>query len=98
MAARTNSSWAPRGPRSRSRPSLRLGLLRPCRRFFPRLEEECSCFRFFQEMPQKPNLEQPISPAGYVAKNLTAWRKFSEREGRFYSKLSREILARCNRT
>src|SRR3954447_8229095 len=24
MAARTNSSWAPRGPRSRSRPSLRM--------------------------------------------------------------------------
>ena len=25
MAARTNSSWAPRGPRSRSRPSFRMG-------------------------------------------------------------------------
>ncbi|MET4481600.1 hypothetical protein ABIB66_006160 [Bradyrhizobium sp. F1.13.3] len=33
----------------------------------------------FQEMPQKPNLEQPISPAGYVAKNLTAAKNLRNR-------------------
>src|SRR5260370_11830061 len=67
MAARTNSSWAPRGPRSRSRPSFRM-------RF--RCANRISIFLRSRRDVSKPSVPANDRVPGvlmYVARDLARW-------------------------